>query len=541
MYKQRSTGNKGKHSRFKSVNVPLPAPVVDLLTNLTALIDPHDFRSQYLVDSYLSKYADPQKDLADARRAAAISKWLATEEQNKLTNERLLGLDGGYNILPRVSLNKFLSVCRGFVRTTLGKLTDDLVIGAFSGGSSTSRRRAEAHPGFKLSAKADVTEDAAQYLDLVFREMPLLRSYGVFSSLNETEGAVLFTVPKKNDIDRCACKEPDFNMFLQKGTGQRIRRRLRRQGVDLNDQSINRELAQQGSITGLLATLDLSAASDSIAIELVRLLLPTEWFLYLNDIRSRKVWVDGTLVETEMFSSMGNGFTFELESLLFYSITRTVCYLTGVSGRVSIYGDDIICPSDGADDVTWVLNVLGFKTNQDKSFSTGFFRESCGGHYYHGLPVTPFYLKRPPTHLTDLIRVTNQFRKWALQGEPAYGRTHYVAPWVYPLWQWLRSEVPSRFWGGSDLDVDTQVADPSSPSHKLVRVNVKNEVPESGNYLLWQNSNWSRTSDPEYGSAADALDTLKRCRSRPAPSLIDWGEKREMPIFHEEEGLYALT
>lgn len=540
MHKHSNT-KKTTKKRMKNANFRLSAPVVDLLTNLTALVDDHDFASQYLVREYLSKYADPQADLAEARKAAAIAKFLATDEENKRTNERLLGLDGGYNILPRVSLNKFLSVCRDIVRKTLGRLNDDLTVGAFSGGSSTSRRRLRSHPGFKLSAEADVTVDAAQYLDVMYREMPILRSYGIFTTLTEVEGAVLFTVPKKNDIDRCACKEPDINMFLQKGVGKHIRRRLKRGGINLNDQTINRNLAQLGSRDGTLATLDLSAASDSIAIELVRLLLPTEWFLYLNDIRSRKVWVDGTLVETEMFSSMGNGFTFELESLLFWSIVRTTCYLTGVPGRVSIYGDDIICPSDGADDVTWALSVLGFKTNQEKSFSAGPFRESCGGHYHHGKPVTPFYLKRPPARLTDLIRVTNQLRKWALQGEPVYGRTHYVAPWVYPLWSWLRSEVPSKFWGGSDLDVDTQLVDTTNPRQKLVRVTGEKKVPQSGLYLLWQNSNWSRAAEPEEGYAGDVLDTHQMCRSRPAPSLINWGDKRTMPIFWEEDEHYALS
>lgn len=540
MHKHRPATHGGKKRALRNANFELPAPVVDLLVNLTELVDPSDYASQYLVSSYLSKFADPRKDLADARRAKAVALFLATDEVNKATNERLLGLDGGYNILPRISLNKFVGVCRGFVRKILGKLDDDIVVGAFSGGSSTSRRRIESHPGFKLSAKADVTADASIFLDIMFREMPLLRSYGLFSTLTEVEGAVLFTVPKKNDIDRCACKEPDINMFLQKGAGNRIRRRLRRHGVDLNDQTVNRDLARQGSEDGSLATLDLSAASDSISIELVRLLLPDEWFLYLNDIRSHHVSVDGTLVETAMFSSMGNGFTFELESLLFYCITRTVCFLTGTAGRVSIYGDDIICPSNGADDVIWALSVLGFKTNQGKSFTTGSFRESCGGHYLRGQPVTPFYLKRPPTHLTDLIRVANQLRKWALQGSPSYGRTHDTQDWVYPLWSWLKSEIPSGFWGGFDLEVDTQLASPDDSNWKLVRVNEKNAVPEQGLYLLWQNSKWSRSREP-YGSGSDALNTLKMCRSRRATNLTSWSDKREMSIFREEEGHYALT
>jgi hypothetical protein len=93
-------------------------------------------------------------------------------------------------------------------------------------------------------------------------------------------------------------------MYLQKGVGNHIRRRLRRVGVNLNDQSVNRSLARMGAATGEVATLDLSSASDTVTIEAVRLLLPDDWFLYLNDIRSQEVLVEGTYVRTEMFSSM---------------------------------------------------------------------------------------------------------------------------------------------------------------------------------------------------------------------------------------------
>lgn len=472
----------------------------------------NEFSVEYLKSEYLSKYCDEGLTPADQRRANAVKKWLDTEDTNLATNARLADMDPGYNILPRVPYSAFCKFARRIISNVLGPLRDSIVSGSFSGGASTSRRRTESHPAQKFCNKADATEAAFPFLDIVWREGPLLRQYGVFANLNETRGAVLFTVPKKTDIDRCACKEPDFNMYLQKGVGLHIRRRLQRFGINLNDQAINRRLAHAGSLSGELATLDLSSASDTITIEAVRALLPTDWFLYLNDIRSQEVLVDGRYHRTHMFSSMGNGFTFELESLIFWALARTVCYFEGISGIVSVYGDDIIVPSRAFDMVTWALSVFGFTVNESKSFATGPFRESCGGHYHEGEDVTPFYLKRRPTHLTDVIRVANQFRRWAM-ADPI---RRYSLPAIYNVWRKLADMVPPEFWGGYDLSVDTILVSPGGPIAQLVRVTSPKKLPGSGAYLHWHNSNRDRTVGPEEG-ARDPLDTqTKVCRARRA-------------------------
>lgn len=485
-----------------------------------------DFSVKYLNEQYLSKYCSEDLVPAETRREAAISKWIATEETNRATNVRLAERDPGYNILPRITYSAFLKFARRLVSDVLGPLTDSIVLGSFSSGASTSRRRTHSLPAMKYSDKADATSAVFPFVDLVLREAPLLRRFGVFYSLNEVEGAELFTVPKKTDIDRCACKEPDFNMFLQKGVGQRIRSRLMRFGINLNDQSINRRLAHHGSLTGDLATLDLSSASDTISIEAVRALLPSDWFEYLNDIRSQKVLVRGEMHRTEMFSSMGNGFTFELESLLFYAIVRTVTYFEGISGVVSVYGDDIICPSGAYDMVTWALHEFGFSVNASKSFATGPFRESCGGHYHHGEDVTPFYLKRYPTHLTDVIRVANQFRRWATTG----GIRKYALPAMYNVWLSIAEHVPKDLWGGYDLEVDTILASPGGPNKQLHRLSNPQKLPDTGAYLHWHNTNRDRTQTPDK-PGAEPVSTTNLCRSRRVRISVP----HCTALFYEEE------
>ena len=149
----------------------------------------------------------------------------------------------------------------------------------------------------------------------------------------------LTTVPKNSKTDRCIVIEPGLTTFLQLGLGGYLKARLKVFGLDLSHgQEKHRSIVLQASKDCELATVDLSAASDSVTKQLVILLLPFEWWSLLDDLRVKTTLVDGQIHVLEMFSSMGNGFTFELESLLFYAITRVVCRLNGFRGRISVYG-----------------------------------------------------------------------------------------------------------------------------------------------------------------------------------------------------------
>ena len=523
MRKQHSA--KPRNRRMASANYRLSESVrASILGCVNSIDGGEDFASTYLRKEFLAKFCDESLVPASERRSAAIGKFRDCELKNSITNEKFRSLDLDFQVLPKVTMRRFLRFCRNLIRDILGPLRDEVVLGAFSGGASTSRRRTESHPASKFTGMADATESAATYVEILYRHAPLLRKYGTFDYLNEVSGNVLFTVPKKTDIDRCACKEPDFNMFLQKGVGTHIRRRLRRFGIDLNDQSINRDLAKRGSLDGSLATLDLSAASDSISFEVVRTLLPDSRFRYLDDIRSPVTVIDGEIHQLEMFSSMGNGFTFELESLIFFALLRTVAYFEGISGVISVYGDDLIIPSGMSDLAIFVLGKFGFTVNEEKSFTIGPFRESCGGHYLNGVDVTPFYLKRTPTHLTDLIRVCNQLRRWAMAD---WGR-RYELP-IYAVWRSLASFVPQEFWGGRDYSLDTILVSPHEARCRLVRVSEKLKLPDRGLYLFWHSSNWDRSPSTEV-DGQKPVSTNQICRRRRAPQ----GDSGLKDLFWEE-------
>jgi hypothetical protein len=117
---------------------------------------------------------------------------------------------------------------------------------------------------------------------------------------------------------------------------------------------------------------------------------------------------------------MGNGFTFELESLIFWALTRATFEASVIKDRgdrrlCAVYGDDIICPQEMAWYLTTVLNYCGFSVNLDKSFYEGNFFESCGKHFFYGVDVTPVYQKERITDLASSIRAVNRLVRYGMR------------------------------------------------------------------------------------------------------------------------------
>lgn len=237
------------------------------------------------------------------------------------------------------------------------------------------------------------------------------------------EGNRLSFVPKTKEKSRTVCTEPVLNMYVQKGIGSFLERLLWRHfKIDLATQpELNRMLARKGSIDDSFSTIDLSCASDSISLEMLELILPPYFLEWLKISRSpRVIFPDGTLNELYMVSSMGNGFTFPLQTILFSTIV-TACYkvlgirpiiLKSGPSNFAVFGDDIIVRKDAFVFVTRALRLFGFTINDQKSFSVGCFRESCGGDYWKGLDVRGVYLKSLRTR-ADVYSILNRIVRWS--------------------------------------------------------------------------------------------------------------------------------
>lgn len=227
-------------------------------------------------------------------------------------------------------------------------------------------------------------------------------------------------VPKTAKTFRSINVEPLGNGLVQKGAGEVLRLNLKRVGLDLTDQTLNQRMAHEGSLDESedgFCTIDLASASDSVSIGLVQDLLPSDWFNFLNRIRSPSYRLPkGSEQRFSKFCSMGNGFCFPLETLLFAAVC--VACKCGVPGRdFAVYGDDIVVRRKSADKVIRLLARLGFKCNSRKTFVTGPFRESCGANWYRGDDVTPFTLDFPLNSLQGLFKFANLSRRNARSRE----------------------------------------------------------------------------------------------------------------------------
>ena len=514
----------------KTADMPLPSHLTDAFASdlRAVLMKDGSPKALYLESVLLSKYHSPGGDSASHRRSKAIEKWLSTEIVNAATNSRLTAWgSSSVDVLPGISAKKFLDkVCEVVSHVLPWSPSLDIANCGFSGGASTSKGRRDSHPAVKFLDKADVTRPAYALFNDVNRGSRWaahLEESGLDPRF--VEGNVMFTVPKNSDIDRCACKEPDLNMFLQKGLGNQIRTCLKRVGIDLNDQSINRELARIGSVDGSLMTLDLSSASDSVSSALVQRVLPPDWFYYMNLVRSPITMIDGMRHVNEMFSSMGNGFTFELESLLFYAITRATAYFGGWKGRISVYGDDIIAPAGMFDDLVSTLSFCGFRTNELKSFSTGSFRESCGAHWDRGVDISPFYLRRPFATISDLILTLNQLTSWASR------EIGVVDPRYEALLYRYRVFIPEQLWGGGDLTSRRSLVTGHEPRMELVYPVKDVESHHLGGLLLWLFQTLNRVSEGCLFITRTTIPAFARMRKR---RFVDYREglaEHDVPVF----------
>lgn len=246
-----------------------------------------------------------------------------------------------------------------------------------------------------------------------------------FGRYSLVKGSSMSFVAKQNNTSRVICTEPFLNMVAQKSIGHVFENLLRScYSIDLATQpDLNREAARQGSIDGSIATIDLKSASDTISMGLVRYLFPEALVKALERSRSPTTTLpNGNIVELSMISSMGNGFTFPLQTFIFSSVVWAVYRQLGINRKIDVFGDDIICDSKAYGLVTHTLARYGFVVNDEKSFSHGPFRESCGGDYVYGYDVRGVYIKRL-SHDIDLISAFNRLRLWSLRHQVPLFRT----------------------------------------------------------------------------------------------------------------------
>lgn len=396
--------------------------------------------------------------------AAAKSTWLEAESRCQQTNALLKQARGSLvwpddlssGIQPRwessVSLTpkyvKLLTKMRGIIKTVLGKApnVDELKL-RFGPGSTATIKRNCSCPQEKLAEQPTCSYKlyASGLLPSVLASLPhYVACHGVsvtsFSDVltrddvtvyavdvRLTDGSVQFVL--KNALTRRSMEsQPTLNSALQLGIGGEMTKRMSRAGIDLTDQGKNRAAAKMGSVTNESVTIDLSSASDMKATELVRWVMPEDWFTLLDAARCATTTLDGEVIRLEKFSAMGNGFTFPLETIIFWAACRAVAKHRD---DILVFGDDIIVHADDADDVVEALEMCGFKVNTKKSYLTGPFRESCGSDWYRGMSVRPYYQKIDITAM-ELFKLYNFYIRNDEFGEKPGTFSNVVLSYIHP-------------------------------------------------------------------------------------------------------------
>lgn len=411
----------------RKVGTPVAKQVNDLavagewakLQELRVLPGHYDTPGAYHADSICVSLLRKCKLPGDAERRynAAVSTFWACELRNKKTNDHLERFISGEGLSPRDGpVMTFVELWRKEIYDALGPLPATLVP-RFSGGSTY------ADVG-RLKTTPDKMTNQATFYRGTTDLLPFFWESGwgrisVNNAPQEVRGNIFFSVFKDATKDRGCCKEASINVGLQLDVGRAIRPGLKRCGWDLvTGKTTHMAAARQASIDGRRATLDMSNASDTVAYNLVRLLLPASWFSLLDSLRASETRIDGQWVKLEKFSSMGNGFTFELETLIFGTMARCVHKILGRDpSDVLCFGDDLIVDTEAAKLLLDTLAYFGFEPNRTKSFFSGDFRESCGGDYFSGQAVRPVFLEELPDEPHQWIALANAL--WRLPQEIA--------------------------------------------------------------------------------------------------------------------------
>lgn len=196
-------------------------------------------------------------------------------------------------------------------------------------------------------------------------------------------------------------------------------------------QDTHRALAHEYSLTGEYATSDQRNASNNILRALVEYLFPKDVFRFMSCITPRVLIIDGEEFETTMMCPQGNGYIFPLQTLVFYALLHGIQKTMGLTHRIYVYGDDVICHRDVFKAFNNLLHLLFMEPNLDKSYCDDLIRESCGADYVYGLNVRALYVNNLPTTTQEWIILANGIRRIGFYNNGGNWRSmRYLLLWV---------------------------------------------------------------------------------------------------------------
>lgn len=305
------------------VKAAAQAAAAEAWVDLKIPVDPKDYQNHedFFVDAqavaFLKKF--PASRTNSSARRACFETWLKAERDCYRTNAKLLfGIT--QSDLPD-DVKDVLSIAKKWIRDLLGRCPSrDAISPRFGPGSTYVSRGERNLLTDKVSVFPECTINAVDWQvqwfstcwakERLFRDSPLEsdRGYDVDPALHKWDEKlcsllidfalgsppqdILSPVVKGNRfafVDKTAYTkrgiaiEPSLNMFYQLGVGEYMRTRLNSVGLlPSNGKEVHSAAAREGSAKRSLCTIDLHAASDTIAYELVRCMFPPDWFVMLD-------------------------------------------------------------------------------------------------------------------------------------------------------------------------------------------------------------------------------------------------------------------
>jgi len=240
-------------------------------------------------------------------------------------------------------------------------------------------------------------------------------------------------VPKTFEKMRGICIEENEVQWHQQAIRRALYKHIEKHPlttgyVNFTTQLVNRDLALKGSVSGEWATIDMSSASDRISRKLVAYLFGENKELLkaieacsTDTVLLPKVkgmhFIDKMPVNK--IAPMGSAICFPIMALVHFALIKAILNHSSIARcntrDVYVYGDDIIVRRSCVQAIYDYLPLFGMKINTDKSFSRGYFRESCGLHAYKGVEVTPVRFKTvlsptsSPQMLATALRLEESF------------------------------------------------------------------------------------------------------------------------------------
>lgn len=314
----------------------------------------------------------------------AITSFFGCEAKNKHTNNRILRREVSSPLLYRMSV---------LLSEILGEFSE--LIWAqyfrFGPGVSSTCRGSRSTILHKLYSHIECTPEALPLVRRGFEHF--FQRYHHNAEYTAVPSNLFLTVEKSYKERRGICISRHGNIPAQLALGYYMKEKLK-PFINIDYQAdYHKKLVR--SQWSSIATIDLRKASQMIARRLPGEVFPPDWYEVMDTLRERStVLPDGTVNYNEHFSAMGNGFTFEMETMLFYVAAKAAMQNAGVSWKVlTVFGDDIIVDKQHARIVIDALIDLGFEINESKTFIDGPFKESCGTDTLYGHNVRPEFIR----------------------------------------------------------------------------------------------------------------------------------------------------